>query len=363
MNEERKQYASAESLQEDIVALCSVPSLSGFEYRGAERVREIYGKDFDEIMTDAVGSHVLIKRCGREGAPKILVDAHFDEVGLIVTDILEGGFLRMLNLGGIDPAIMQAADVVVYGKETLRGVVISTPPHLRSGNDGKLTPIDALLIDVGLGYTKEELSELVPVGTPVGFSPVYSVMNRKFMAGKAFDDKACGAIAARAIIDTPREELAGDVYLTLSAREETARPSGAHCATFKIEPDYAFVIDVELGKAPDVAGGRCPKLGGGMSVAFSAATDRELTRMTAELLEEKGVAFVRHASPSSTGTNSTTVNLVLGGVPTVDIGLPLRNMHTYNEVLNLDDCNALCGAVREFICSKKIAERFAEVQR
>ena len=237
MNEERKQYASAERLQEDIVALCSVPSLSGFEYRGAERVREIYGKDFDEIMTDAVGSHVLIKRCGREGAPKILVDAHFDEVGLIVTDILEGGFLRMLNIGGIDPAIMQAADVVVYGKETLRGVVISTPPHLRSGNDGKLTPIDALLIDVGLGYTKEELSELVPIGTPVGFSPVYSVMNEKFMAGKAFDDKACGAIAARAIIDTPREELAGDVYLTLSAREETARPSGAHCATFKIEPD------------------------------------------------------------------------------------------------------------------------------
>jgi endoglucanase len=119
---------------------------------------------------------------------------------------------------------------------------------------------------------------------------------------------------------------------------------------------------VELGKAPDVAGGRNPKLGDGISVAFSAATDRELTRMTAELLEEKGVAFVRHASPSATGTNSTTVNLVLGGVPTVDIGLPLRNMHTYNEVLHLDDCNSLCGAVREFICSREIAERFAEVK-
>jgi putative aminopeptidase FrvX len=187
-------------------------------------------------------------------------------------------------------------------------------------------------------------------------------MNGKLMAGRAFDDKACGAIAARAIIDTPREELAGDVYLTLSAREETARPSGAHCATFGIEPDYAFVIDVELGKAPDVAGGRNPKLGDGISVAFSAATDRELTRMTAELLEKKGVAFVRHASPSATGTNSTTVNLVLGGVPTVDIGLPLRNMHTYNEVLHLHDCNSLCGAVREFICSREIAERFAEVK-
>ena len=363
MNEERKQYASAERLQEDIIALCSIASLSGFEYRGAEKVRELYGEYFDEIMTDAVGSHVLIKRCGRENAPRILVDAHFDEVGLIATDILDGGFIRMTNLGGIDPAIMQAADVVVYGKEILRGVVISTPPHLRAGGDGKLPAVDQLLIDVGLGYTKDELSELVPIGTPIGFSPVYSVMNGKYMAGKAFDDKACGAIAARAIIDTPREELAGDVYLTLSAREETARPSGAHCATFKVEPDYAFVIDVELARAPDATAGRLPKLSDGISVAFSAATDRELTRATVELLKEKEVAFVPHASPSATGTNSTTVNLVLGGVPTVDIGLPLRNMHTYNEVLNLDDCNALCGAVREFICSQKIAERFAEVKR
>ena len=165
MNEERKQYASAERLQEDIVALCSVPSLSGFEYRGAERVREIYGKDFDEIMTDAVGSHVLIKRCGREGAPKILVDAHFDEVGLIVTDILEGGFLKMLNIGGIDPAIMQAADVVVYGKETLRGVVISTPPHLRSGNDGKLTPIDALLTEMLLAVNVDNSHEICNIWT------------------------------------------------------------------------------------------------------------------------------------------------------------------------------------------------------
>ena len=363
MSEERKQYASAECLQNDILTLCSVSSISGFEYRGSEKVKEIYGKYFDEIMTDSVGNQLLIKRCGRENAPKILVDSHFDEVGLMVTDVLEGGFLRVTNVGGIDPAIMQAADVLVYGKEVLRGVVISTPPHLRAGGNGKLTPVGDLLLDVGLGYTLDELKALVPIGAPVGYTPVYSLMNGKFMAGKAFDDKACGAIAARAIIDTPKEELAGDVYLTLSAREETARPGGVCCAVFNIEPDYAFVIDVELAKAPDVAGGRNPKLGGGISVAFSAATDRELTRMTAALLEEKEVAFVRHASPSSTGTNSTTVNLVRKGVPTVDIGLPLRNMHTYNEVLHLEDCNSLCGAVREFICSREIAERFAEVER
>ena len=355
-----KQYADSERLKSDIIKLCSVPSLSGFEYRASEKVNEIYGEYFDEINTDLVGNQMLIRRCGREDAPRILVDAHFDEVGMIVCDVLEGGFLRMTRIGGIDPAIMQAADVVVCGNETLRGVVISTPPHLRAGNDGKLPPVEELLVDVGLGYTLDELRELVPIGSPIVYAATYSELGEKYIAGKSFDDKACGAIAARAIIDTPKEELAGDVYLCFSAREETSMHGGALSATFKAEPDYALVIDVNLGNAPDVPANESVKIGGGVSVSYSAATHRGLTEMAIELYRECDIPVIPTAAPSSTGTNAPTVNLVRNGIPTVDIGLPLRNMHTYNEVINLDDCNALCGAVREFICSKKIAESFGK---
>ena len=105
-----------------ITELSEIMSVSGFEHRAADKIRELYAPYFDEIMTDRVGNHTLIKRCGREDAPKILIDAHFDEVGMLVSDVLEGGFLRIVNIGGIDPAIMQAADVVVYGKENLRGI-------------------------------------------------------------------------------------------------------------------------------------------------------------------------------------------------------------------------------------------------
>ena len=353
-----KTYASAEQLRADIIKLCSVPSLSGFEYRASESVKEIYGKDFDEIKTDLVGNQILLRRCGRENAPKILVDAHFDEVGMIVCDVLEGGFLRMARVGGIDPAIMQAADVVVCGNETLRGVVISTPPHLRAGKDAKLPPVEELLVDVGLGYTLDELRELIPIGSPIVYAAAYSDLGDKYIAGKSFDDKACGAIAARAIIDTPREELAGDIYLCFSAREETSMYGGALSATYKTEPDYAMVIDVNLGNAPDIPSNETVKIGDGISVSYSAATHRELTKMTIELCKQKELPVIPTASPSSTGTNAPTVNLVRDGVPTVDIGLPLRNMHTYNEVIHLGDCNVLCGAVREFICSKEIAERF-----
>jgi endoglucanase len=341
-----------------VIKLCSIPSLSGFEYRASDKVKEIYEGKFDEIYTDLVGNQVLIRRCGREDAPKILVDAYMDEVGMMVTDVLEGGFLRMTRVGGIDPAIIQASDVIICGKETIRGVAVSTPPHLRAGRDAKLPPVEEVLVDVGLGYTLDELKEMIPLGSPIVYAPVYSELGEKYIAGKSFDDKACGAIAARAIIDTPREELAGDVYLSLSAREETSRLGGVSASTFKIDPDYAFVIDVNLGNGPDIPSNETVKLGGGISISWSAATHRGLTRATIDLCKEKELPVMAVASPSHTGTNSPSVNLVKEGIPTVDVGLPLRNMHTYNEVINLDDCNVLCGAVREFISSADIAKRF-----
>ena len=357
---EVKVYASRETLIDDVIKLCSIPSLSGFEYRASEKVREIYEGKFDEIYTDLVGNQVLVRRCGREGAPKILVDAHMDEVGMMVTDVLEGGFLRMARVGGIDPAIIQASDVIICTNETLRGVAVSTPPHLRAGRDAKLPPVEEVLVDIGLGYTLEELREMIPLGSPIVYAPVYSELGEKYIAGKSFDDKACGAIAARAIIDTPREELAGDIYLSLSAREETSRLGGVSASTFKIDPDYAFVIDVNLGNGPDIPPSESVKLGGGISISWSAATHRGLTKATIDLCKEKELPVMAVASPSHTGTNSPSVNLVKEGIPTVDVGLPLRNMHTYNEVINLDDCNVLCGAVREFICDSEIAKRFGK---
>lgn len=362
INEKKNKEMTEEKriLSEQIIKLCSLMSVSGFEPREAEKVREMYADGFDKIITDPVGSHILIKRCGREGAPRIEVDTHFDEVGLMVTDVLEGGFLRVTNIGGIDPAIMQAADIVVYGKQTLRGVVASTPPHLRAGGNGKLPAIDELLVDMGLGYDTDELRELAPVGTPVGFAPVYSRMGSDFMAGKSFDNKACGAVAAYAVMNTPREELAGDVYLCFSSREETARPGGAHSASFRIKPHYALVADVNLGSAPDTPSRDTVDLRGDISISHSAATDRALTRMLIDICKEKEIAYVSVASPSSTGTNATTVNLVGAGIPVVDIGLPLRNMHTYNEVLCLEDCVALCRTVKEFITSRALADTFGK---
>ena len=118
-----------------------------------------------------------------------------------------------------------------------------------------------------MGYTKEELCELIPIGTPVGFAPCYSELINEYIAGKSFDDKACAAIALRAILDTPKEDLVSDVCVSLSAREETAKDGGVRNICFREQPDYAMVIDVNLGDAPSAPKRETVPMGKGISIA------------------------------------------------------------------------------------------------
>ena len=345
-------------LKELMLSLCSLMSVSGHEYRSHAKVRELVGEHFDEIKEDAVGNILLIRRCGRENAAKIMIDAHFDEIGMIVTEIHKGGFLSVTSIGGLDEAILQASDVIIYGKEELRGVIASTPPHLQKSEDEKkLTEISKLLIDTG--YEKEELEELIRVGTPVGFAPRYEELLGENICGKSFDDKACAAAAIYALANTPKEELAADVYLLLSCHEETVRIGGVAASAFSVDPDYAMVIDVNLAVVPDTPRHETVDYGAGVSISISAITDRKLTKMTEALCREKEIKFTRIAAPSSTGTNTPVMNLTGRGIPTVDIGLPLKNMHTSGETLNMSDMRELASLVRAFACSDEIKEAFA----
>ena len=119
-----------------------------------------------------------------------------------------------------------------------------------------------------------------------------------------------------------------------------------------------MVIDVNLAACPDTPKNETVEFRKGISLSLSAATDIELTRATEKLCEEKNIAHTLIVSSSSTGTNATSLNIVRGGVPTVDVGLPLKYMHTYNEVMCLEDAMSLCGLVEEFVKSKEIADRF-----
>lgn len=348
-------------LENLILDLCSLMSITGYETHDREALLGLIGSGFDECLADTVGNQVFIKRCGRAGAPRIMLDAHMDEIGMIVSEILDGGFVRVANIGGVDTRILQAAEVVIYGKETIHAVVASTPPHLQKpGDDKKLPEIGELLIDTG--YPREELESIIRVGTPVGFLPEYLRLLNGNLAGKGFDDKSCAACAAYAVMNTPADKLAGDVYLVFSANEECSRAGGVAAATFSLEPDYAMVMDVNLGRTPDTQKRETVALGGGASLTISPITHKRLTRMVGELAAEREIPVQYSISRGHTGTNTPEVALTRGGVPVVDVGLPLASMHTCCEVVRMDDCRALSDLVAAFITSEKIAEEFGNAK-
>lgn len=344
-------------LKQRITQMAGLMSISGYETYDRAALTEQLGDIFDEVITDPMGSHICIRRCGRPGAPKILIDAHFDEIGMMVTQILEGGFLRVLNLGGIDTRILQAGEVIIYGEKPIYGIIGSTPPHLQKPDEAKkLKPIDELFIDTG--YEKEELEKYVRLGTPVGFLPVYTELLGGKLAGKGFDDKACAAAAVHALAGMDRADQAGDVYLLLASQEEVGL-RGGETGAVGIDPDYALVIDVTHGSAPDTGKDDAFPLGEGITISLSAATDLRLTRRTVELAREAGIKFTRVVEAANTGTDANVTQLVRCGIPTVLASLPLRSMHTYNEVLSVSDAEELVKLVSAFVGDARIAEDFA----
>lgn len=340
-----------------LVSLSSLMSISGSERYSVTKLNALIGDVFDESYTDNIGNHIFIKRCGRANAPKIMIDCHFDEIGMVVSSIKEGGFLSVEAVGGVDTRLLQSGEVTIYGKKEIYGVFASTPPHLISTADSdKLKPINELLIDTG--YTKEELEEIVSIGTPVGFRPIYTELQNERITGKAFDDKACGACAVWGIMQTEKDDLAGDIYFAFTTREEVGLIGGATGA-YGIDPDYALVLDVTHAWIPEMTDKKWGYCGSGVAISISAVTNRKLTKMAVELCKSKKIKYTLQAEPGNTGTNANKIGTVRFGIPTVLASLPLKNMHTSNELLCLEDCYSLSNFVSEFIKSTDISEVFA----
>lgn len=333
-------------------------SVTGYESYHAEALSALM-QGFDEERTDAVGNRIFVRRCGRENAPRILIDTHFDEIGLFVSEVLEQGFLRVASVGGVDLRTLPAAEVKIYGKRVIDGVIASTPPHLQSADEEKtLVPVNELLVDTG--YEKETLSTLLRVGTPVGFAPRYQMLENERLVGKGLDNKACAACAAAAVLSPAREALAGDVYLLLSVHEETDNIGGTAPGAFAVQPHYAMVVDVNLGRTPGTKKKETVIMGKGPSITRSAMVDKALTKMTEQAATAAGIPWQISVAPMSTGTNTGALHLVREGIPVVDVGVPLRAMHTYVEMLDMQDAEQLRALIAAFVTDKQIAEVFAQ---
>ncbi len=343
--------------KELLFALSGQMSVVGFEAHDEDALTALVAPLFDEHEYDSVGNHIFIRRCGKENAPRVLIDTHYDEVGLMVKGITDDGFLRVTNLGGVDARLFPASEVVVYGKEPMPGIVLMKPKELRGRDEKNLVPVRELLVDIGM--TKEEAEKAAPIGTPIGYEPVYTELAGGYLAGKGFDNKCSAATVIEAVCGLDMSSLECDIYVLLSAREEVGHRA-VTAATYRICPDMAMVLDVTFGYAP---GGEKPgdsDMKGGPVLSLTATLDTALADLTREVAKKNEIPLQTVVEAVGTGTHADDIYLAAGGVPTVLIGIPLWFMHTANEVVHTDDLANTAKLIRALVTEKYAVEK-AEV--
>lgn len=325
-------------LHETITELCSLSAPAGFEERAFERAREIVSPFADEVTTDAMGNLIAVKKSSQPNAKKLMLNAHMDEIGLIVTGY-EKGFLRFSSLGGVDPRMLPARELRVLTNPPIFGVIDTMPPHtLKPEEVDKSLDPKTLFIDVGL--SEEAVRERVPLGTPVVFADVCERFADNHICGKSLDDRSCAAILLKVMENISSAELGIDVYLLISTQEELGM-RGAVTGTFAIDPDYAIAVDVTHAQTPDAKKKLTMEMGKGAAIGVGPNMNRIISDRLIELSKEKEIPHQIEVLSGNSGTDAWVIQVSREGVPTGLVSLPIKYMHTPVELMDLADAEAV----------------------
>lgn len=328
-----------------LTTLCSMAGPSGFERQVAEQAAELMRPFMDSVQVDRFGNAVGVRLCGTPGAKKLLLDAHLDEIGLLVMGI-EDGFLRFRTIGGVDPRMLPDRELTVMTNPPIFGVVACLPPHVLTGEEMKKSiPIEKLYVDIGM--TQEQAEKAVPIGTPMVFRGGCFPLGEKEMCGKAMDDRSCFVTLLRVVELLKDKTLDVDLYLMGSTREEVGG-AGAKVGTYGIDPDFCVVVDVTHGKTPDGPKDRSCELGKGPAIGVGPNMTTWMTKRMKCKAVERDIPYQLEVMAGHTGTNGWHMQICREGVATSVVSLPLKYMHSPIEVLNLDDIEHVAALIAAF---------------
>lgn len=333
-------------LQKTLELLCALPGPSGFEEEAAKGAVELLRPLVDEVSVNRLGSVIGIRRCGKPGAKKLLLDAHVDEIGIIVTGE-EDGFLRFRTLGGVDPRMLCDREITLLTQPPVFGLVACLPPHVQTAEDmDKSTPVFELYLDVGL--SSDEAKRLVPIGTPGVFRGGCAPLGEDQCCGKALDDRACMVSILRALELLREQELNVDLYVLFSTQEETSS-AGAVTAVNQICPDICVAVDVTHGETPDSPKEKALKMGGGPAIGVGPNMNRHLTNQLISIAKAEQIDYQLEIMAGHTGTNAWPVQICREGIATGVLSLPLKYMHTPIEVISRTDLESTAKLLAAFV--------------
>lgn len=320
---------------EYIKKLDSVFGVSGNEYEISSVVSQLFSKFCDSVEIDGIGNVIGRKKGTNPDAPSIMVEAHMDELGLMVSRITDEGSLNFITVGGFDPKVLPGTEVTIHGKQKLFGVIGAMPPHLIVDRS-KASKINELCVDTG--YSKEEIEKLVSVGDIITINTYYTELLNNFVAGRCIDDRGGLAAILRMLELLENKEIENEIIVVATVQEELGL-RGARVAASHIMPGCAIAIDVCHGESANVRDDAFP-CGKGPVITVGPNLHSKFTKKIIEQAKKNGIEIQLEACEGDTGTDAWEIQTASCGVPTALLSIPLRYMHSNYEIVNTNDIEA-----------------------
>lgn len=336
----------------DLKQLCLLSGISGDE----DRVRDFIISRIDgccDYHVDALGNIIASKKGKKRPTKRLMLSAHMDEVGMIVTSIKEDGTLLFSEVGGIDARVILGRSVLV-GPKKIPGVIGTKAVHMQSAEErDSAVPADQLYIDIG-AFDREDASVDISLGDSVSFSPCFGELGDGYLYGKALDDR----IGCAMLIQLLHEELDYDCTFVFCTQEEVGL-RGSRVAAYSVDPEIAIVLEATTaGDLPGVSEDKkvCQLTKGPVISFMDRATiyDKGLYREAFDLAREKGIPCQTKTLIAG-GNDAGAIHVAGSGVRTLAVSAPCRYIHSPSSVVNQQDLNAMYELI------KLLAERFASL--
>ena len=330
-------------------ALLSAPGLSGFEKPVSSLISEQWRPLVDEITTSPLGSlHALRKAGASEPRPAIMLAAHMDAIGLMVKDI-QGSFLMITQIGGVDPRVLPGQAVTVHGVRDFPGIVQMIPDRfLKISSAGSPPDYARLFVDTGL--SENELRHNIRVGDIISFASKPIQFTDGYISGHSLDNRASVAALTVCLEELKNYRLEWDLWCVATVQEEM-HLLGAVTSTFHLQPALGVALDVTFAEEPGLKNHATFPLGKGPTIGLGANVHPALYRKFTQLAREIDLPYSVETMPRSSGTDAMAMQITAAGVPTMVIGIPIRYMHTPYELTTMTDIRRAGRLLARFITS------------
>jgi endoglucanase len=332
-------------------SLISTSGLSGHESPVAALIESQWRALVDETSLSRVGSlHGLKKGSGKPPRPSVMIAAHMDAIGMMVSKVVDG-FLHITNVGGIDVRVLPGAPVIVHAGngEELHGVVAMPSAKLLPEDDSTgVIAMKHLLVDTGL--TAREVEKKVRVGDLVSFANEPMDLAGEVISGHSLDNRASVAALTVCLEELQGKSHVWDVWAVATVQEETSY-LGGYTSAFQLRPDIAIAVDGTFAKGPGANGWQTHEMGKGVGICMGPNLHPFLHKKLTETADRLEIPWFLDVTPKHSGTDAYPMQTTLEGIPTALVEYPLRYMHTPVEMVAVKDIRRVGRLLAEFIAS------------